>query len=222
MDLCGGEPARHAGRGARQAQAASAAAMLGVPRRTLELQDRLIRDSVDARLHVARLLRIHRPRTVFTTRGAGVHPDHTAVTDIVVSGVFYARLPKRDVLADGHALDGTQPHEFERLFFGHWRMEPAWSGFDFAVDVSATYEQEMAAITVHESVFGGDQASLIDKYSAADRYVGRPVGVKYADAFKARSPLLADTQALFAKSRFGWHRYASRPTTRPPVKREWI
>ena len=202
VDLCEGEPARHAGRGARQAQAASAAAILGVQRTTLSLQDRVIRDSIEARLQVARLLRIHRPRTVFTTAGAGVHPDHAAVTDIVVNGVFYARLPKWDQLTEGRMLDGTEPHEIERLFFGHCRMEPAWSGFDFAVDVSATYAQKMAAVTAYESVFSGDQASLLDKYSAEDRYMGSLVGVQYAEAFKARSPLLVDSPDVFAPSRF--------------------
>jgi N-acetylglucosamine malate deacetylase 1 len=203
VDLCDGEPARHAGRGARQAQAASAAAILGVRRTTLALRDRVIRDSVEARLQVARLIRIHQPRTVFTTAGAGVHPDHAAVTDLVVNGVFYARLPKWDELAEGQMLEGTEPHEIERLFFGHCRMEPAWSGFDFAVDVSATYAQKMAAVTAYESVFSGDQASLIDKYSAEDRYVGSLVGVQYAEAFRARSPLLVDSPDVFATSRFG-------------------
>jgi LmbE family N-acetylglucosaminyl deacetylase len=203
VDLCDGEPARHAERGARQAQAARAAAILGVQRTTLMLQDRLIRDTVDARLQVARLLRIHRPTTVFTTAGAGVHPDHAAVTDIVVNGVFYARLPKWQEVTGGQALDGTVPHEVERLFFGHCRMEPAWTGFDFAVDVSGTYAQKMAAVTAYESVFSGDQASLIDKYSAEDRYIGSLVGVQYAESFKARSPLLVDTPEVFLRSRFG-------------------
>jgi N-acetylglucosamine malate deacetylase 1 len=204
VDLCDGEPARHAARGARETQASRAAEILGVHRTTLTLRDRLIRDTVDARLQVARLLRVHRPATVFTTAGAGVHPDHAAVTDIVVNGVFYARLPKWDEMgAERSALEGTEPHEIARLFFGHCRMEPAWSGFDFAVDVSDTYAQKMAAVTVYESVFSGDQASLIDKYSAEDRYVGSLVGVQYAEAFKARSPLLVDSPDVFAKSRFG-------------------
>ena len=203
VDLCDGEPARHADPGVRQVQAARAAAILGVDRVTLALEDRLIRDSIDARLEVARLLRTYRPRTVFTTLGAGVHPDHAAVTEIVVNGVFYARLPKWEAVSGGRSLEGTAPHEIERLFFGHCRMEPAWPGFDFAVDVSATYPQKMAAVTAYESVFSGDQASLIDKYSAEDRYVGSLVGVQYAESFKARSPLLVDTPDVFARSRFG-------------------
>ena len=138
VDLCEGEPARHASRGVRHDQAARAADILGVERTVLTLQDRLIQDTVEARIEVARLLRTFKPRTVFTTQGSGVHPDHGAVTDIVVHGAFYARLPKWEELAAGDRLRDLEPHEIERLFFGHCRMEPPWSGFDFAVDVTAT------------------------------------------------------------------------------------
>jgi len=192
VDLCDGEPARHAGAGVRQKQAEQAASILGVRRMTLSLRDRLIRDSIEARLAVARVLRVHKPRLVFTTAGAGVHPDHAAVTDIVVHGVFYARLPKWDEVAGGEALEGTEPHEIERLFFGHC-----------AVDVSGVYAQKTASITVYESVFSGDQATLVDKYNAEDRYVGSLVGVPYAESFKARSPLLVTTPDVFMKARFG-------------------
>jgi len=203
VDLCDGEPARHAARGARQQQAEAAAAILGVRRVTLPLADRLIRDSVEARLAVARLIRAHTPRLVFTTAGAGVHPDHAAVTDIVTNGVFYARLPKWEDVTGGEALDGTAPHEIDRLFFGHCRMEPPWGSFDFAVDVSDVHAEKMASITAYEAVFSGDQATLVDKYSAEDRYIGSLVGVRYAEAFRARSPLLVESPAVFARARFG-------------------
>ena len=108
VDLCEVEPARHAARGERHAQAMKAAEILGVERTTLTLQDRLITDTVEARLQVARLLREHRPSMVFTTPGAGVHPAHKAVTDIVSHGVFYARLPKWNEVAGGEQLQGTE------------------------------------------------------------------------------------------------------------------
>lgn len=203
VDLCDGEPARHGPPGDRGLQAARAAEILGVERRTLPLRDRLIDDTIDARLHVARLLRIHRPRLVFTTSGAGVHPDHKAATDIVTAGVFYARLPKWDEALRESDLGQTDPLEIDRLFMGHCRMEPPWPRFDFAVDVSHFYDVKMAAVRAYESVFSGNQADLIDKYSAEDRYVGSLVGVPYAEAFKARSPLLVDSPDVFAKSRFG-------------------
>lgn len=203
VDLCEGEPTRHAARGERHKQLLKAAEILGVDRQTLTLQDRLIADSVEARLQVALLLREYRPRVVFTTLGSGVHPDHKAVTDIVVNGVFYARLPKWDEIPAGEALRDSDPHEIDRLFFGHCRMEPAWDRFDFAIDVSNVYDVKMAAIRAYDSVFSGDQASLLDKYNAEDRYVGSLVGVKYAEAFRSRTPLLVDDPEVFRKTRFG-------------------
>jgi len=203
VDLCEGEPARHAARGERHKQAVKAAEILGVERAALTLQDRLISDTVLARLQIAQLLRKHRPQMVFTTAGAGVHPDHKAVTDIVTHGVFYARLPKWDEIAGCECLKETQPHEIQRLFLGHCRMEPAWDRFDFAVDVSDVYDLKMAALRVYESVFSGDQASLLDKYNAEDRYVGSLVGVQYAEAFRSRSPLLVEGPEVFLKTRFG-------------------
>lgn len=203
VDLCEGEPARHAARGERHKQAVKAAKILGVDRTILTLQDRLITDSVEARLQVALLLREHRPQMVFTTAGAGVHPDHKAVTEIVTHGVFYSRLPKWDEIPGGQCLKATEPHEIQRLFFGHCRMEPAWDRFDFAVDVSDVYDLKLAALRSYESVFSGSQATLLDKYNAEDRYVGSLVGVQFAEAFRSRSPLLVAGPEVFLKTRFG-------------------
>ena len=163
----------------------------------------MITDTVEARLQVARLLREHRPSMVFTTAGAGVHPDHKAVTEIVTNGVFYARLPKWDEIPGGEFLKDTEPHEIQRLFFGHCRMEPAWDRFDFAVDVSDVYDLKLAALRAYESVFSGDQATLLDKYDAEDRYIGSLVGVRHAEAFRSRSPLLVAGPEVFLETRFG-------------------
>lgn len=203
VDLTDGEPARYAPPGVRREQAARAAAALGVDRLILDGQDRLLADTVATRMAVARMIREHRPRLVFATRGDGVHPDHRALTDIVVNGVFYARLPNWDRVDGGEALEGTEPHEIDRLFFARCRMERAWPGFDFAVDVSAVYEQKMAAIRTFESVFQGEQATLVDRYRAEDQYVGSLMGVAFAEPFQARTPLLVETPLVFEKVRFG-------------------
>lgn len=136
-------------------------------------------------------------------RGSGVHPDHKAVTDIVVNGVFYARLPKWDEISEGASLEGSEAHEIQRLFFGHCRMEPPWSSFDFAVDVTRSYGKKLEALRAYEAVFSGDQTQLLDKYTAEDRYIGSLVGVQYAEAFKPRSPLLVNDPEVFFRLRFG-------------------
>ena len=93
---------------------------------------------------------------MFTTRGSGVGPDHHAVTDIVVNGVFYARLPKWDEVNGGPgAVEGTEPHEIDRLFFARCRMEPAWRSVDFTVDISDVVRAEAGSDRgVHVSVPG--------------------------------------------------------------------
>ena len=203
VDLCEGEPARYAQRGERHKQALQAAEILGAQRTILTLQDRLIADTLDARLKIAKLVREHRPRIVFTTLGNGIHPDHKAATEIVTNGVFYARLPKWDEVPGGEHLRNTEPHEIDRLFFGHCRMEPAWDRFDFALDVSDVYDRKIAALRAYESVFSGGHAELIDKYGAEDGYTGSLVGVKYAEGFRSRSPLLVEDPLVFLKARFG-------------------
>ena len=203
VDLCSGEPTRHAPRGARGAQAMRAAEILGADRITLPFQDRMIRDSPECRIAVAEQIRRYRPRIVFTSDGCGVHPDHKAVTEIVTNAIFYARLPKWDEVPGGERLAAAPPHEIERLYFGHCRMETAWERFDFAVDVSDQYDRKLAALAVYESVFSGDQAELLDRYGAEDRYVGSLVSVRFAEAFKARSPLLVDDPTIFRRVRFG-------------------
>ena len=203
IDLCAGEPARHAAPGVRGEQARQAAQILGADRITLDFQDRFIQDSLECRLAVARLIRTYRPRYVFTSEGRGVHPDHGAVTDIVTNAVFYARLPKWEGVPGGDSLADTEAHEIDRLFFGHCRMETAWDRFDFAVDVGAVYDRKLAALAVYESVFSGEQKLLLDRYGAEDRYIGSLLGVRFAEPFKARSPLLLDDPTVVGKVKFG-------------------
>jgi LmbE family N-acetylglucosaminyl deacetylase len=203
VDLSDGEPARHAPSGVRRQQAEHAAEVLGADRVILPFRDRMISDGPECRLAVAEQILRYRPRFVFTSDGCGVHPDHKAVTDIVTNAVFYARLPKWSEVPGGERLGGFPPHEIERLFFGHCRMESPWERFDFAVDVSDTYEKKLSALAIYDSVFSGSQLELLDRYGAEDRYVGSLVSVRYAEAFKARSPLLVDDPTVFGRVRFG-------------------
>lgn len=205
VDLTAGEPARHAPPGRRAEQAERAAEVLGVTRTQLDEQDRLLRDTVETRLRVARIIREREPDLLFTTHGSGVHPDHEAITDVVVGAAFYARLPKWDRVPGGEKLAGTDPHEVDRLFFAHCRMEEPWDRFDFAVDVTEHYDRKMEAVAAFESVFGegAERDELIQRYGAEDRYTGSLVDVRFAEPFRARRPLLVDDFSVFEAVRYG-------------------
>ncbi|MGE5139243.1 MAG: PIG-L family deacetylase [Rudaea sp.] len=198
VDLCDGEPADYGAPGLRREQAMRSASILGVERTILHQQDRFISDSIPARLELARLIREHRPKMVFATTDACVHPDHAAVKALATAAVFYARLGNWERVPGGELLTGSERWEIERLFYPHCKMEPAWGEFAFAVDVSETYPLKQRALSEYKSLFqvdGGDQ--LLELYEAEDAHMGRLFGVRYAEVFKSASPLLVPDPTVF-------------------------
>ncbi|MCZ7574830.1 MAG: PIG-L family deacetylase [Ardenticatenaceae bacterium] len=205
VDLCDGEPSDFARPGVRAEQAWRAAAHLGAERLFLDGQDRFISDTPELRLQLAHLMRTHRPRLVFATTDACVHPDHAAVGGLVSAAVFYARLDHWGRVPGGELLAEGRPWAVERLFFPHCKMEPPWGrDFAFAVDVSATYERKRAALAEYGSIFKVDEHDrLLTLYEAEDAYVGRLFGVAYAEAFKSQSPLLVKSPTVFLPALHG-------------------
>lgn len=195
IDLVAGEPTAYAERGGR-AEQVRRATLLGANRLTLAHQDRLLRDTQELRLEVARLIRLYRPRSAFATTGATVHPDHTAAGTIVAAAVFLARLEQWDQVPGGEVLAETEAWAVERLFFPHCKMEPAWAEFAFAVDVSAVYDRKRAALREYHSIFAPEDR-LLALYEAEDQYFGRLLGVAYAEPFRSHSPLLVRNPGVF-------------------------
>lgn len=204
VDLCDGEPAEFAAPGVRREQALRAAQRLGAGRIFLDQQDRLIADTIPARLALARLIREHRPRLVFATTDACVHPDHAAVGPLTSAAVFYARLGNWERVPGGEALAGSEPWVVQRLFFPHCKMEPAWGEFAFAVDVSDTYALKRQALAEYQSIFRVDEGDrLLELYEAEDAHMGRLFGVAYAEVFKSQSPLLVADPMVFLPALHG-------------------
>ncbi|MBN9387458.1 MAG: PIG-L family deacetylase [Chloroflexi bacterium] len=197
IDLTDGEPTEFAPPGTRARQAAEAARILGVERLSLGLQDRMLQDTSELRLRLASLIREHRPRWVYTTGEGCVHPDHAAVAGLVRAAVFLARLGQWELVPGSESLAEQQPWAIDRLFFPHCKMEPAWSDFAFAVDVSEQYNRKRQALNVYQSIFKVEGDRLLTLYEAEDQYFGRLLGVRYAEIFKSASPLLIEDPRVF-------------------------
>jgi N-acetylglucosamine malate deacetylase 1 len=198
LDMCDGEPSDFDAPGERRQRAQRAADLLGVERILLGFQDRFIQDTPEQRLAVARVIRELRPRIVFSTAAACVHPDHAAMDPLSRAAVFYARLKHWDRVPGGEALDGTEPWEVERLFFPHCKLEPLWSEFAFAVDVSDVYDLKRQALAEYRSIFKVDEGDrLLELYEAEDAHMGRLIGVAYAETYRSHSPLAVDDPTVF-------------------------
>jgi LmbE family N-acetylglucosaminyl deacetylase len=196
VDLTDGEPSDFAEHGVRARQAAQAARILGVERLTLGGRDRLLMDDLESRLAVAALIREHRPRWIYAIGEAGVHPDHIASASIARAATFLARLGRWERVEDAARLAGQEPWAVDRLFFPHCKMEPPWSEFAFAVDVTAVYERKRQALAAYGSIFQPEGDRLLALYEAEDRYFGRMLGTGYAEIFRSASPLLLDDPSV--------------------------
>jgi len=197
VDLTDGEPTEFAEPGVRRGQAEEAARILGVERLILGHRDRLLADDMETRLEVAGLIRQHRPRWVFGTGEACVHPDHVAAATITRAAVFLARLGQWERVDGADRLADQEPWAVERLFFPHCKMEPPWSEFAFAVDVSDVYELKRAALAAYGSIFKAAGDRLLALYEAEEHYFGRLLGVEYAEIYRSASPLLVKDPTVF-------------------------
>ena len=202
VDLTAGEPTEFAEPGQRAREAEEAARILGVSRVSLGLQDRFLADTLETRLAVAGLIRKHRPRWVFGTGEACIHPDHAAAVGITRAAVFLARLGQWERVPGGESLADQEPWAVDRLLFPHCKMEPPWSDFGFAVDVSAVYERKRRAIEVYRSIFH-EEDRLVRLYEAEDQYFGRLLGVSFAEVFRSAAPLLVEDPTVFAPALHG-------------------
>jgi N-acetylglucosamine malate deacetylase 1 len=203
VDLTDGEPTEFAQSGVRAQQANEAARILGVERLSLGLQDRLLTDTISTRLKVAKLIREHRPRWIYSIGEACVHPDHVVTVGLSRAAVFLARLGQWDCVPGGELLVGQEPWAIERLFFPHCKMEPAWADFAFAVDVSAVYERKRQALAVYQSIFQVKNDRLLTLYEAEDQYYGRMLGVAYAEIYRSAAPLLVEDPTVFGPAIHG-------------------
>ncbi len=97
LDMTNGEPTPHGDPETRAKEAARAAEILGVRRVGIDLPNRRIELSLDARHRVAGVIRTERAEIVFAPCMPDAHPDHVATTAIVEAARFDAKLTQIDL-----------------------------------------------------------------------------------------------------------------------------
>jgi LmbE family N-acetylglucosaminyl deacetylase len=195
VDLTDGEPTPASpGPEVRLAEARRAAETLGaVLRVTLELPNRRLFDTFEARVALAKVLRRHQPRLVL---GLGnktplASPDHYQALLITEAAVFYAKLTKWDSYFDG--LPPYLVPAFLYYTLAHRVLAPPRDDL-LVVDIGPSLEKKMQAIACYQTQFPASKADVLDRIRVFAVQQGMAAG--YAAGEVLASPMAWGTRDL--------------------------
>lgn len=184
-DLTDGEPTPGSpGPDVRLEEARRAAEVLGaVVRVNLNLPNRRLFDTFEARVELARVIRRHKPKVVLGFGGKTVlaSPDHHQAMLITDAAVFYSRLTKWDEYFDGLPVH-TVTNQLGFPIALHGLDLPEASGYIVA-DVGPTLGAKIDAVRCYASQFPAAKAGLFRAIEAMNRYHGLTAGFEAGELF---------------------------------------
>ncbi|MCH2183619.1 MAG: PIG-L family deacetylase [Mariniblastus sp.] len=177
VDLTDGEPTPGSpSPQVRLAEAEAAANVLGVKRVVLDLPNRRLFDSFEARVLLACQFRKYRPRVVLGLHGKTpmASPDHFQASQITDAAVFYSRLTKWD-----EHFDGLPVHTIGRQVYYSLSFElsvTGTSGHPFVYDIGETLEKKLESIRCYQTQFPPAKQYVLDRVRALAEANGAGAG----------------------------------------------
>jgi bacillithiol biosynthesis deacetylase BshB1 len=185
IDLTDGEPTPNSpGSHVRLEEARAAAEVLGVPVRiTLDLPNRRLFDSFEARVALAKEFRKHRPRLVigFGDKTPLASPDHWQAMQITDAAVFYSRLTKWDDQFDNLPVHTIEAQLYYTLAFRS--LEAPNGAGHFVADISDTLETKIAAVRCYQTQFPPEKEYIFDRVRAFAQQEGFAAGFEAGELF---------------------------------------
>lgn len=171
-------------------EAAKAAETLGVHKRVLlNLPNRRLMDTFEARIALAKEFRLFRPRLVigFGDKTPMASPDHWQAMQITDAAVFYSRLTKWD-----EHFEDLPPHTisgqiYYTLAFGALGLPPGAG--HFVGDISDTLEAKLAAIRCYQSQFPPEKEYVLERIRAFNLQQGATAGFAAGELFATTKTL---------------------------------
>ena len=191
IDLTDGEPTPGCPDPAiRLAEADAAAKALGVTKRiVLELPNRKLFDTFDARVALGTEFRRYRPKVVLGLEGKTpmASPDHWQAAQITDAAIFYSRLCKWDDHFGGLPVHTIQRHVTYSLMF-----TSDYSGkgsCQFVYDISSVLEKKIAAIRCYATQFPPEKEHVFDRVRALAAACGLAAGFSAGEVLTHTKPL---------------------------------
>ncbi len=205
LDMTNGEPTPYGDPKTRAREAAEAARLLGegtgaeVRRVCLELPNRFVEHTLEARHAVAGAIRAHQAEIIFVPYWEDAHPDHRATTRIVEDARFDAKLTNLDMPAPPGLMEIGPPIYPKWLFYYYathlrWVADPT-----FLFDITGFLEQKMESIRAYHTQFVLPEKNrqILTWLEAAALYFGSRIGVAAAEPLFTKEPIgLGDLSAL--------------------------
>jgi LmbE family N-acetylglucosaminyl deacetylase len=185
VDLTDGEPTPLSpGPDVRLAEAERAARILGVALRlNLNLPNRRLFDTFEARVALAKVFRQHKPKVVLGFGGKTVlaSPDHYQAMLITDAAVFYSRLTKWDEHFDGLPVH-TVNNQLSFPIALHGLDLPQAAGYIVA-DIASTLAAKLDAIRCYATQFPAAKAGIFGAIETMNRYHGLTAGFEAGELF---------------------------------------
>jgi N-acetylglucosamine malate deacetylase 1 len=185
VDLTDGEPTPLSpGPDVRLSEARRAAEILGVDLRlNLNLPNRRLFDSFEARVALAKVFRRHRPKVVLGFGGKTIlaSPDHYQAMLITDAAVFYSRLTKWDEYFDGLPVH-TVTNQLSFPIALHALDLPEAAGY-LVADIGATLAVKIEAIRAYSTQFPAAKAGVFGAIETMNRYHGLTAGFEAGELF---------------------------------------
>ncbi|MCA9033781.1 MAG: PIG-L family deacetylase [Planctomycetaceae bacterium] len=161
----------------RLEEARQAADALGVHvRHTLNLPNRRLFDSFEARVDLAKIFRIYRPRLVIgiADKTPLASPDHWQAMQITDAAIFYSRLSKWD-----QYFDELPVHRIDRQLWyplGLQNLSRPEGGGEFVSDISETLETKLDSIRCYKTQFPPGKERVFKLVDSQARMLGATTG----------------------------------------------
>ena len=178
VDLTDGEPTPLSpGPEVRLEEAVQAAKALGVQvRETLELPNRRLFDTFEARVELAKVFRRYRPQMVLgiADKTPMASPDHWQAMQITDAAVFYSRLTKWE-----ETFENLPVHRIQRQIWyplGLQNLSLPEGGGRFVSDISDTLDAKIAAIRCYQTQFPPGKQRVFQLVKCQNRLLGTSAG----------------------------------------------
>lgn len=211
LDITNGEPTPYGDPATRAKEARAALGFLSsdslsapkgtrVRRLCLDMPNRFVEHTIEARHKVAGVIRAHQADIVFTPYFQDAHPDHIAVTRIVEDARFDAKLTKIKMPEPPPAIDSGGSETpmpvgdpiYPRWLFYYYATHLRWvADPNFMLDITGCVERKIDSIRAYHTQFvlPKKNRGIVDWVEASATYFGSRIGVGAAEPFYTKEPI---------------------------------